>query len=250
VLDQYEEHDARHPSLSSRVLTWLVLLLAGAGAALWGGPKLAPQLPEWAAPAAKYLTPGGDAASRDVAALRAEVTEQFENAPQMPTSEDITALIQGQLDALTASTDEKIAALEAQLASADTSTMDARISTIETQIEGVSAEMSALTASVQASLSEGGSISEETLAEITSKSAEVEGLRAQLGEMTGQIGTLTQRVEDAEAAAADRVAKAQADADAAQARMTEIAASTAYKEALDDLKLAAEPRQASRLWRH
>jgi len=205
VLDQYEEHDARHPSLSSRVLTWLVLLLAGAGAALWGGPKLAPQLPEWAAPAAKYLTPGGDAASRDV-----------------------------------------------------TSTMDARISTIETQIEGVSAEMSALTASVQASLSEGGSISEETLAEITSKSAEVEGLRAQLGEMTGQIGTLTQRVEDAEAAAADRVAKAQADADAAQARMTEIAASTAYKEALDDLKLAAEegvpyanqPRQASRLWRH
>ncbi len=239
IIDEYEEHDARQPSLSSRILTWLVLLFAGAAAALWGGPKLAPQLPEWAAPAAKYLTPGGDAATRDVAALRAEVTEQFENASQMPTSEELSALMQGELDALKASTDEKIAALEAQLAGSDTSTMDARISTVESRIEGVAAEMSALTDSVQASLSEGGSVSEAALAEISSKSAEVEGLRAELGEMTGQIGALTQRVEDAETAAADRVAKAQADAEAATARMSEIAASTAYLQALDDLTLVA-----------
>jgi len=239
-LETYEEHEERHQSLSSRILSWLVLLIAGGGIALWGGPKLAPQLPEWAAPAAKFLTPGGDAAVRDVAALRTEVTERLDSAPQGPTAEELTAMIQTEMDALQSSTDEKIAALEAQLASADSSNMDARISTIETQVEGVSAELNALTSSVQTTLSQGGTVSEEALADITSKSAEVEGLRAQLGEMTGQIGTLTQRIEDAETAAEARVAEAEAQAQEAEAKAAQIASNTAYQEALDTLTVQAK----------
>jgi len=236
---EYDEHDERHASLSSRVLTWLVVLFAGAGIALWGGPKLAPQLPEWAAPAAKFMTPGGDAAVRDVAALRSEVTQQLENVPQGPTPEELTALVQAELSTVQTQTDEKLASMEAQIAAADTSQMDARISTIETQVEGLTAELNALTTSVQTALSEGGSVSEEALAEITSKSAEVEGVKAQLGEITGQVGALTQRIEDAEKAATERLEAAKAEAAQAQERATQMAANTAFLAAFDELTAKA-----------
>lgn len=238
-IPNYDDPDERHPSLSSRVLTWLAVLVAGAGIALWGGPKLAPQLPEWAAPVSKFLTPGGDAATRDVAALRAEVTERLEAVPQGPSTEELVELVKSELDALQASNEEKFAALEGKLASADTSTMDARIGGIETQVEGLSAELGALTTSVQSALSQGGTVSEETLAEITSKSAEVEGLRAQLGEMTGQIGALTQRIEDAENAAKARVDEALAEAEQAKKQAAKIASNSAFQGALDELTIQA-----------
>ena len=45
-------------SLASKVLVGLVLLLLGAGLALWGAPKLAPHLPSGMAGVADWLTPG------------------------------------------------------------------------------------------------------------------------------------------------------------------------------------------------
>jgi len=168
-----------------------------------------------------------------------EVTQQIENVPTGPTEADLTALVQAKLEEAQSQTDAKLAELEAQLAGADATNMDARISTIETQVEGLSAELGTLTASVQSALTEGGGISEETLAEITSKSAEVEGVKAQLGEITGQVSTLTQRIEDAETAAEERLAAAEADAARAQEQADQMAANTAFQEALETLSVKA-----------
>lgn len=44
----------RHGSIAGTLLTWLLLLLVGAGAAIWGLPKLAPHIP---APLAQYVLP-------------------------------------------------------------------------------------------------------------------------------------------------------------------------------------------------
>jgi len=95
--EAYEEHEEQRGSFSSKVLTWLVLLIAGAAGALWGGPKLAPQLPEWAAPAAKFLTPGGDAAVQEVTALRGEVETQLAGLDTGPDAEQIAQIVQEQL---------------------------------------------------------------------------------------------------------------------------------------------------------
>lgn len=246
--DPYGDQDERHQSLSSRVLTWLAVLFAGAGIALWGGPKLAPQLPEWAAPAAKFLTPGGDAALRDVTALRTEVTEKLDAVPDVPSQDDIAALVTAQIEtqaeAIKGDTAAQVEALRAELNATDTSTMDARITTLESQLEGLTAEISALTTSVQTAMEQGGSLSEEALAEITMKSAEVEGVRAQVTEMSTQIASLTQRVEDAETEAKDRLATAEAEAQKAQDEAAEIAAAAARQatlEALTEKVEAGEP---------
>lgn len=238
VAEHYEEE--RHSSMSSRLLTWLLFLLAGAGLALWGGPKIAPQLPAWAAPAAKYLTPGGDAALQDVAALRTEVTERLEAAPAVPTQEEIAELVKSEASTFQADTQAKLAELEEKLNSTDASGMEARVATLESQIEGLSTEVTALTDSVQTSMAQGGTISEETLAEITSKSAEVEGIRAQVGEISTQVSTLTQRLEDNEMAANARLEEAKAEAERAQEEAEQVASAASYQEALDKLAESVE----------
>lgn len=69
----HEEVERR--SLSSVLLTWIVIFFIGAAAALWGGPKIAPNLPEFAQPLAKYLTPGANENDAELAALRDNVNE-------------------------------------------------------------------------------------------------------------------------------------------------------------------------------
>ncbi len=244
VDDVYDDHDERHTSMSSRILTWLVLLIAGAGAALWGGPKLAPQLPEWAAPAAKFLTPGGDAAIREVSDLRTEVTDRLAQAPSADelaamVQTEATTLVETEVSGLQTQLEQRLSELEAQVAAPDTTNFDARLSTIETQVEGMSAELASLSTSINDSLSQGGTISEEALADITSKSAEIDGLRAQVGDISGQLGTLTQRVVDAEAQAQTRVEEATAAAAMAEEKAAEIAANTARKETLEALSEVA-----------
>ena len=244
VPEHYEEAEERGTSFAAKALTWLLLLLAGAGAALWGAPKLAPQLPEWAAPAAKYLTPGGDAALKDVAALRTEVTERFDAAPVAPTQDEIAALIKTETEAVQqavqADADAKFAALEEKLAAKDATGLESRIATVESQLEGLSTEVSSLTDSVQTALAQGGNVSEETLAEISTKSAEVDGLRAQVGEISTQVGELTQRIEDNENAAQAQLAEVKAEAEQAQQEAEQMAAMAAYQEALEELTESVE----------
>jgi len=80
--DADAEAEERQGSVAARLLSWLVLLVIGGGVALWGGPKIAPLLPEWAEPARAYLMPGETIAKRvqffDSADSRAAtMTDQF-----------------------------------------------------------------------------------------------------------------------------------------------------------------------------
>ena len=233
--EHYDDHEERHTSLSSRILTWLVLLIAGAALALWGGPKLAPQLPQWAAPAAKFLTPGGDAATREVAALRSEVSARLDAVPTGPSPEDIAGIVAEGTSAIKAETEARIADLEARLSATDATGMDARLSTLESQVEGLTAELGTLTASVQSAVEQGGALSEETLAEIASKSAEVDGIRAQIGEISSQVSDLTQRVENAETDAKNRLIEAETAAEQARVDAEQLTANAEREAALDEL---------------
>jgi hypothetical protein len=67
--ESHEEHVEEEPgrSLAARVLTGLVILLAGAALGIWGAPKLAPLLPSGMQPVANWLTPGVVGAETEVA---------------------------------------------------------------------------------------------------------------------------------------------------------------------------------------
>ena len=77
--EHHEEADEEEAgwSLPARVLTALVLLLAGAGLGLWAAPKLAPMLPSGMKPVADWLTPGSGAAEAEaeIAALRTDLDQ-------------------------------------------------------------------------------------------------------------------------------------------------------------------------------
>ncbi|MEX2520467.1 MAG: hypothetical protein WD969_14190, partial [Paracoccaceae bacterium] len=92
-----EAHDApEHRSLPALILQWLVIFFIGAAAALWAGPRIAPHLPAWAAPAAAFLTPGAD---QTAAEIRAEMA-----AAHAGLGDRIAALEAGAADAATAVT--------------------------------------------------------------------------------------------------------------------------------------------------
>jgi len=105
AVEAYEaEHAAHHDvhdeegggrSLSGVLLTILVALLVGAGAALWGGPKIAPYVP---GPVAKYLAPPSAGDAEALADLEARL------AAQESAAGDLAAL------------EAKLAALETALA--------------------------------------------------------------------------------------------------------------------------------------
>ncbi len=69
--DPAPQPEQRSGGFASKALAALVLLIAGAALAVWGGPKVAPMLP---APLAGYLTPAGAGIDRaSIASLEAEI---------------------------------------------------------------------------------------------------------------------------------------------------------------------------------
>ena len=69
----------RNGSLASKILTGLILLIVGGGVALWGGPKLAPYLPQGMAPVAEFLAPQAETNER-LAAQSQEFDDKLTNA--------------------------------------------------------------------------------------------------------------------------------------------------------------------------
>lgn len=252
----YEEEyeDVRSASLASRILTWLILLIAGGGLALWGAPKVAPNLPQWAAPAAKFLTPGTLSAEKAIEDVRTE-TAAFKESTQsdldalraefetrlaeMSNTDELKGLIAEEVDAARTGFEADVTALKDQMAAIDGTEIETRLAQLETRFEGVSAEVSSINSALQDAISTGGSVSEEALAQITSKSAEIEGLRAELGQLSALIGGVSQRIDDVEAAADRRVAEAAAQAEAVAKQAETLAKNTAFQNALSDLQVAA-----------
>lgn len=235
-------------SLSSRILTWLVLMLAGAGIALWGGPKIAPNLPQWAAPLAKVLTPGGDVALQEVESLRTDVTAQLADLPAPVDADAISTAaklvaqdVAQQGDAALAT---RIDAVEAALNDASQTDMIARVSQLETRLEGVTAEVETLNNTLSEAITTGGDMSAETLAQLAAKDAVIDGLRAELNAISGQLGTLSQRIEDVDEASQSRIAAATAEVRSAEEQAADRARELALQDHLNTLTFAAESGRA------
>lgn len=245
--EEYEVVEDRSPSMASRLLTWLVLLIAGGGLALWGAPKVAPNLPEWAAPAAKFLMPGTSSAEKAIAelresaqseieALRGEIDARFAEASNR---EELAGIVSAEVGKVEESVGAELTSLKDQMAAIDGTEIETRLATLETRFEGVSAEVASINQSLQDAITSGGSISEEALAQITSKSAEIEGLKAELGQISALVGGVTQRIDDVEAAADRRVDEATAQAQAAAEQAALLERTTEFKAALSALQSAA-----------
>ncbi|MEO1551381.1 MAG: hypothetical protein AAFR93_13290, partial [Pseudomonadota bacterium] len=162
-------------SLASRVLTWLVLLLAGGGIALWGAPKVAPELPSGLGPVKTWLMPGESAARQDIAALRAEMEAQLAALAEQQTPDtaleelrtDLSGEIETATSGLATQVDDKIANLSTSLSETIGTDFGERLSTLETEVAGVEAELEALMTSLTGLEADGAQseLSEETLAQ-------------------------------------------------------------------------------------
>ena len=241
---EVDDHEERSSSLAGRLLTYLVVLIAGAALALWGGPKLAPQLPQWAAPAAKYLTPGGDAALREVTALRGDVDARLAEIPAIPDSAAIAAEVEGglaaRIDAIETGLTAKITALGDQVNATDGGAIEARLAQLESRLEGVSAELASLSEAVSTATIDGGGMTEEALIALSANASKISGLRAELDAVAAQNGTLAQRIDDVEATADRKVAEAEETVAEATAEAAALAAEKARQERLGALIAAAK----------
>lgn len=233
------EHEERSSSFAGRMLTYLLLLIAGGALALWGGPKVAPQLPPWAAPAAKYLTPGGDAALRDVAALRGEVDEKLSALSVGPDLAEMTGIaetvatgttraavsnLETRLMAEIGALDDTVGALRDTVTATDSGEIESRLGQMEARLEGVSAELSSLSTTVSEAALSGGKISPEALASLTANAGKIDGLKAELSVISQKNGALSQRIDEVEAAANRKVEEAAVEVQSIEERAAEAAA--------------------------
>lgn len=189
----YEEvSEERGTNWAARILFWLLLLIAGAAGALWGGPKLATQLPQWAAPAAKYLTPGGDAALAEAQAVRTDVDSRLgefdTRLVDLPSADGITEAVA----AAEARLGDRIAALEeAAGASEAVEALSTRMGEIEGRLDGLTNDLTGLSDALSTAAVEGGAISAETMAEISANATTMAGLQSGLKTLTDDVGTLS-----------------------------------------------------------
>lgn len=237
--DDGDDPDDRGASLSSRILTWLVLLLIGAGLALWGGPKLAPNLPGWAAPLARVLTPGGDAAQQEVAALRTDVAARFDALPPPPDDARITELARAAAGDATQDLTARVDQLAADMPADISGDLDGRLTTLETRFAGIDAEVTALNDTLSQAISSGGDMSAEALAQLAAKDAVIEGLRAEVDELATRLGALSQRIEAVDAASQERIDAAAQEAQSAEQAAADLAHQTALQDRHTALSLAA-----------
>ena len=198
--DEHEEEHSR--SLAARVLTWLLLILAGGGLALWGAPQVAPNLPDGLGPVKAWLLPGEFESRRRIAEVESSVETRLADITSGMDEAAVRDLIATQLAALQDSTTTQIQELSDQVAAADSASVEGRLAQFETRLEGVAAELGGLQG---LSLEGGGAV------DVSGVTATVDGLRAELAALAQQQGALSQRIDDVEVEVARRLTEAEAE---------------------------------------
>lgn len=196
---QSQEHYETSGSLAATILKFLAFIVVGAVLALWAGPKIAPNLPGWAAPVAAFLTPGTNQVSDQIDEVANANKTQIESlSAEVEASKAAAADADAKAsDALTAvetarSDLSSEIAEAAQEPRADLERMNdlaTRLVAAEATIEGFRAEIDTL-GNVS---SEDAAPSAEVLARVAAFGASVEGLRAEIADLkdrTSLIETL------------------------------------------------------------
>ncbi len=168
--DEHEdEHHHEHASLSSSILRVLAILLIGAAAALWAGPKLAPMLPAGLKPVADFLSPQADI-TEQVATLQADFSKRLADIETANQQSDATADIEPKLAQLAAK-DAEIDTILAELSNATKA--------LEVALETLQAEITEVTA-LQALAAQGGQTSDEALQQFEDKLAAISSAQLKL----------------------------------------------------------------------
>lgn len=186
---QTQDLDESSGSLAATILKFLAVLVVGSVLALWAGPKIAPNLPGWAAPVAAFLTPGTNLVTDRIDQVASENQKQIDglseaiNASTVAAA-DADAKASNALVAVeTARTDLSSEIAEAaQEPRADLERMNdlaTRLVAAEATIQGFRAEIDAL----GGISSEGAAPSAEVLASVAAFGASVEGLRAEIADL-------------------------------------------------------------------
>ncbi len=244
-LHEAEHHDAEHHDSGleehGNFPTWLkvmIILLFGAGIALWGGPRIAPLLPSGLEPVARFLTPGGVREAEEIDA-RLSALEQQQPAPDLP-SDAIDAAVRSALADYDAGIREELAALRDTVSAVGSADIKTRLATLETAVEGLEAQMTSLgqqlSAAVAESMERQSAMSAEQAA---SYQAMIDRLNAELDQLAARQGGLQQEIDEVAAANTRIKQEAQSVVGASQAEKaaTDIAAAletgAAFRPALD-----------------
>lgn len=207
-----DHHDERGMSWAARLLLALLLLIGGGALALWGGPKLAPNLPAWASPVVPFLMPGADQASAQVDGLRSELEERLAALESAPGADAVKSEIAGELSALREATDTKLSALGDTVAASDGGAIEARLSQLETRIEGIDSRVESIASSITDLGAGGGDLSADAAAQLAANASSLDGIRAEVSALAAKTGSLSQRIDDVQVAAERRVEEVRAEA--------------------------------------
>jgi hypothetical protein len=221
--EEHHEEEAG-PSFAARALTFLLVLLAGAGLAIWGAPRLAPHLPAGLAPVAAWLTPGAREAEARIAALEARLDAGLAGFESrfggVASSGDVDARIAAAVAATEQRLGGEINALKEAVAQVDGAGARQSIARLQSALDGQAAELATLKEQFTAAAAgaAAGTLSQEAVEQIDVYRAELDGLRAEMGTLSDQVQTLGARIDEV-AAQADR------QIETAQSRVAEIQAS-------------------------
>lgn len=217
----YEDQHYEGPSFASRALTFLLLLLAGAGLGIWAAPKIAPMLPSGMAPVAQWLTPGASDAQEHVDSLAGEVESLQTQVAGLPGAsaieEQVSTRIASAVDSARAPLEAEIEALRSDIAGGDTTALRQQVERLDSALQGQIAELSGLKDQLSGGIAASSEASDEAVAKIDVYRAELEGLRAEMSSVSDDVTALRGRIDEV-AATADR------SIDAAEAKVAEVQA--------------------------
>lgn len=211
-----------HQSFAARALTWLVLLLAGAGIGIWAAPKIAPVLPSGMAPVAAWLSPGQSQSESRIADLESRLETGLGDVTtriaDLAPSDDVAARVQSAVETagaeIRSSLGAEIEDLRARLGEIDGAETRQRLARLEDAAEARAAEVESLKSQF-AGADATADLTDEAVARIDTWQAEVEGLRAALSSQSDRVSGLAARIDEV-ASEADR------QIETAQARVAEI----------------------------
>ena len=240
VEEEHHEEPAEEDagwSLPARLLTALVLLLAGAGLGIWGAPKLAPMLPTGMKPVADWLTPGAGTAEAEIAALRAQLDQGLGGVEarfaDLPSGSDVEQRIGAAVGAAQDAVAGEIAALKQTVGQIDPAAARQRLDRLDAAVQGQVTELKALKDQLAGTAATSGQLSDEAVQKLDVYSAEVQGLRAEMGALRDKVSGLATRIDEVAANADREIATARTEVGEIQTR-----AATALGAAETDAALA------------
>ncbi len=211
---------ARSGSVAGKLLGALLLLLIGAGLAIWLGPRLAPHLP---APVAKFLEPAGTETEAKLAALDQAIAELRGELAGRPAGVSQEA-VDGAVSQAAGRLEGEITALRDTIGAG--AGLPERLARVESAAEGAQAELATLKSQIGA----GPAVPGAAAPALDVYRGEIDGLRAEMGTLSDQVAGLRSRVDTVGAEAQRQIETAQATVDSVQAQATE-AVDTAAREA-------------------